>query len=47
MRGLAKQICIYNGQRGTEKQIDKCIKMFKSNMQMMKQFAEARINYNQ
>jgi len=43
MRYLAKQICQYNGQNGTEKQIDRCIKLFKANLQMMQQFAKGRI----
>jgi len=44
MRNLAKKICIYNGERGTEKQIDRCIKMFKGSLEMMQQFAKGRIN---
>ena len=43
MRDLAKQICQYNGQNGTDKQIDRCIKLFKANLQMMQQFAKGRI----
>ena len=43
MKELAKQICQYNGQNGTEKQVDRCIKLFKANLQMMQQFAEGRI----
>lgn len=44
MRELAKKICQYNGQKGTDKQIDKCIKSFKSSIQLMEQFASNRIN---
>ena len=43
MKELAKQICIYNGQQGTEKQVEKCIKMFQGSLEMMKQFAKGRI----
>jgi len=41
---LAKKICIYNGQTGTDKQVQKCIKGFNSNMVMMNQFAKGRLN---
>jgi hypothetical protein len=40
---LAKQICQYNGQRGTEKQVSKCLKGFENNLELMQQFAEGRI----
>ena len=40
---LAKQICQYNGQNGTEKQIIKCLKGFENNLSLMQQFAEGRI----
>ena len=43
MKELAKKICIYNGQRGTEKQVEKCIKQFHGSFDMMKQFAIGRI----
>lgn len=43
MRDLAKKICVYNGQKGTEKQIDKCIKSFSNSHQLMQQFAKNRI----
>lgn len=43
MRELAKQICQYNGQRGTENQILSCLISFNYNMEMMKQFAKGRI----
>jgi len=36
---LAKAICIYNGQRGTEKQISKCKCNFKNDISMMQNFA--------
>ena len=44
MRELAKKICQYNGQKGTEKQIEKCIKSFGNNFEIMQQFAKSRIN---
>jgi|3_EtaG_2_1085321.scaffolds.fasta_scaffold26036_4 hypothetical protein len=44
MRDLAKRICIYNGGRGTEKQIDRYIKMFDGSLEMMQQHAKGRIN---
>jgi len=47
MKNLAKQICIYNGQRGTEKQIEKCIKLFHGSFDRMKQFATARFDLKQ
>jgi len=43
MRDLAKKICVYNGQRGTEKQVDKCIKSFSGSLEIMNQFAKDRI----
>lgn len=43
MKDLAKKICIYNGQKGTEKQIDKCIKIFSGSVELMNQFANGRI----
>jgi hypothetical protein len=43
MEKLAKDICIYNGQRGTQKQIALCIRQFQGSMMMMKQFAKGRI----
>jgi len=42
MRELAKKICIYNGQKGTEKQIKMCIKCFSGSIELMKQFAKGR-----
>jgi hypothetical protein len=42
---LAKKICQYNGQKGTEKQVDKCLKSFCHNVAMMQQFADERFNY--
>ena len=44
MKDLAKKICNYNGQKGTEKQIQKCIKSFSGSLQIMEQFAKGRIN---
>jgi hypothetical protein len=43
MKNLAKLICQYNGQKGTEKQIQKCIKSFKNSLELMQQFAKNRI----
>ena len=43
MRELAKKICQYNGQKGTEKQIEKCIKSFVGSIELMQQFAKNRI----
>lgn len=42
---LAKKICQYNGQKGTEKQVDKCLKSFSYNVAIMQQFADGRFNY--
>jgi hypothetical protein len=44
MEALAKKICQYNGQTGTKKQIEKCIKNFKGSIELMQQFAKNRIN---
>lgn len=44
MRELALKICQYNGQKGTEKQIEKCIKSFGGSMINMLQFCQDRIN---
>jgi uncharacterized protein (DUF305 family) len=44
MKELAKKICQYNGQKGTEKQVEKIIRAFKSNIQLMEQWAKGRIN---
>lgn len=43
LKDLAKKICIYNGQKGTDKQVQKCISNFKGNETMMIQFAKNRI----
>ena len=43
MENLAKQICIFNGQTGTTKQVEKCIKNFKGQLWLMEQFAKDRI----
>ena len=43
MKELAKKICLHNGQKGTEKQIEKCLKAFKNSEVLMRQFAENRI----
>jgi len=42
---LAKKICQYNGQKGTEKQVDKCLRSFSYNVAIMQQFAQGRFNY--
>ena len=43
MNELAKQICIYNGMKGTDKQVEKCLKQFNYSIELMKQFATNRI----
>lgn len=43
MRELAKKICQYNGQKGTEKQIDKCLHSFKYSETLLKQFCNNRL----
>lgn len=43
MKDLAKKICHHNGQKGTPKQIEKCIKSFKGIFELMEQFAKNRI----
>ena len=44
MQELAKKICIYNGQKGTQKQINKVLKSFNNSIELMRQFAKNRIN---
>ena len=39
---LAKQICQYNGQKGTDKQIEKTLKGFKNSYELMLQFKQGR-----
>ena len=46
MKEIALKICQYNGQKGTEKQIEKCIKSFASSIELMKQFCINRIDLN-
>lgn len=46
LRKIAKLIAQYNGQAGTEKQIDKVLKMYQNNEQMMKNFCNGRIKLN-
>jgi hypothetical protein len=41
---LAKSICVYNGMKGTDKQIEKCLKSFNYSLELMQQFAKNRIN---
>lgn len=43
LKDLALKICQYNDQKGTEKQIEKCIKSFGGSIQLMEQFAKNRI----
>jgi hypothetical protein len=43
MKDLAKKICQYNGQSGTPKQVEKCIKTFSGSIELMQQFAKSRI----
>ena len=40
---IALLICQYNGQKGTEKQVEKCIKSFKNSIDLMIQFCKNRI----
>jgi len=42
MKELAKKIAQYNGQKGTEKQIEKVIRSFNGSEQNMIQFAKMR-----
>jgi hypothetical protein len=42
MKDLAKKIAQYNGQKGTEKQIERVIKSFNGCEQNMIQFAKMR-----
>ncbi len=42
-RELAKAIAIYNGQKGTYKQVEKLMKFFNGDKQSMMQFAQGRI----
>jgi hypothetical protein len=42
IQNLAKKICIYNGQSGTQKQIEKCIKSFASNTRAMQRYIKER-----
>ncbi len=44
MNELAKQICIYNGMKGTDKQVERCLKQFNHSLELMMQFAKNRIN---
>ena len=41
---LALLICQYNGQKGTEKQVQKCLKMFGHCENLMRQWCIGRIN---
>jgi hypothetical protein len=43
MTELAKKICIYNGMKGTEKQVERCLKQFNYSIELMQQFAKDRI----
>lgn len=43
MENLAKKICQYNGQKGTAKQIEKCINQFHNSLELMQNFAKNRI----
>ena len=42
-RELAKAIAIYNGQKGTYKQVEKLMKFFNGDKQSMMQFGQGRI----
>ena len=39
---VARQICLYNGQKGTIKQVEKCIKQFSGSIELMLQFKQNR-----
>ena len=41
---LALLICQYNGQKGTQKQVEKVLKMYGKCEQLMKQFCKGRID---
>jgi hypothetical protein len=43
MNELAKKICQYNGQKGTQKQIENCLKSFNNSFELMQQFSKGRI----
>jgi hypothetical protein len=43
IKEIAILICQYNGQKGTEKQIEKCIKSFNNSIELMIQFSKNRI----
>lgn len=43
MELIAKKICQYNGQTGTKKQIEKVLKAFKNDKNLMMQFCNNRI----
>ena len=40
---LAKLICNYNGQNGTEKQVSRLLKFYKNDKKLMLQFAKNRL----
>lgn len=40
---IAKLICLYNGQKATDKQIEKCLNSFKNDVNQMLQFCKGRI----
>jgi len=42
MRDLATKIAIYNGQKGTEKQVDRILKNFSNSLELMQNFAKPR-----
>lgn len=42
LKELAKQICVYNGQKGTDKQVEKCLKQFQNSEQLMLNFKRGR-----
>lgn len=43
---LALLICQYNGQKGTEKQVQKVLKMYGNSEKLMRQFLNGRIKLN-
>ena len=43
MELIAKKICLYNGQKGTQKQVEKVLKSFQYNETLLIQFCNNRI----
>lgn len=43
MELIAKKICLFNGQKGTQKQVEKVLKSFQYDINLMMQFCNNRI----